>query len=235
MDKCSFKTVISVWDIMYLVCINQAKLMKGFVNMKTFIYMVRHGESPYDGNERTRGLTKNGQLDAQKITDVLKSEGINTVISSPYTRSILTVEPLAKQLKQEVLVFEDLKERIFSSEEKRVSDSELIPLLKKSFSDPNYALYGGESNNDCQKRSVNVLEELLNTYKGQKVVIGTHALVMTLMMEHYNEMYNLDFLLQTTKPDIYKMEFNGRKLVEIKRMWEYSKVCEETYLHKWGR
>ena len=194
--------------------------------MSTFVYMVRHGDSPYDKNERTRGLTKNGLLDAQKITDVLKDEGINTVISSPFTRSILTVEPLAKQMRQEVIIIEDLKERIFLSEEKRISDRELFPLLEKSFLVPNFALDGGESNIECQKRAVKVLEELLKTYKGQKFVIGTHGLVMTLMMGYYNERYNLDFLLQTTKPDIYKMEFNGQELVEVKKLWGSSIVCE---------
>ncbi len=28
--------------------------------MSTFVYMVRHGESPKEGNERTRGLTEKG-------------------------------------------------------------------------------------------------------------------------------------------------------------------------------
>ena len=117
--------------------------------MRTYIYMVRHGDSPKKGNDRVRGLTEKGKLDTQRITDVLKDEGINTVISSPYTRSILTVEPLAKQIRQEVLVFEDLKERIFSTKDERLSDKELFPLLKKSFSEPNFALWGGESNADC--------------------------------------------------------------------------------------
>ncbi len=190
-----------------------------FDNRKTtFIYMVRHGESPYVGNERTRGLTVKGHLGAQSIADVLKSEGIDIILSSPYTRSILTVEPLAKQLSQEVIVCEELKERIFSSEEKRLPDSQLFPLLEKSFLDPNFAIEGGESNTDCQTRAVRALKELLITYEGQKVVIGTHALVMTLMMGYFHETYNLDFLLQTTKPDIYKMEFRGQQLVGVKRL-----------------
>lgn len=188
--------------------------------MRTFIYMVRHGDSPKEGNDRTRCLTEKGKLDAQRITDVLKDEGINTVVSSPYTRSILTIEQLAAQIGQEVLVFEDLKERTFSAEEKRIPDKELIPLLEKSYSDPNFALDGGESNTDCQKRAIKVLGELLNTYKGKKVVIGTHGAVMTLMMGYYDVNYDLTFLYNTTKPDIYRMEFNEQELVEVKRLWE---------------
>ncbi|MFJ6210547.1 histidine phosphatase family protein [Lysinibacillus sp. NPDC092081] len=188
--------------------------------MKTFIYMVRHGDSPKDGNERTRELTEKGRFDVQRITDILQKEGIDTVISSPYSRSILTVQKVAEQIKKEVIVFEDLKEQIFSAEEKRISDKELFPLLEKSFSDPIYALEGGESNADCQKRAIKVLQELLNAYQGQKVVIGTHGAIMTLMMGFYDSKYDLNFLLHTTKPDIYRMEFDGQELVDVKRLWE---------------
>ncbi|KOP78632.1 phosphoglycerate mutase [Lysinibacillus sp. FJAT-14745] len=188
--------------------------------MKTFIYMVRHGDSPKDGNERTRELTEKGRIDAQRLTDILQKEDIDTVISSPYSRSILTVQKIAEQIEKEVIIMEDLKEQIFNAEEKRISDKELYPLLEKSFSDPTYALKGGESNADCQQRAIKVLKELLNTYQGQKVIIGTHGAVMTLMMQFYDSRYDLNFLLHTSKPDIYRMEFEGQELVDVKRLWE---------------
>ncbi len=78
--------------------------------MRTYIYLVRHGDSPKYGDERTRDLTEKGRLDAQRITDILKKEGIDVVISSPYRRSILTVQKVAEQIEKEVIVFEDLKE-----------------------------------------------------------------------------------------------------------------------------
>ena len=190
--------------------------------MNTIIYMVRHGESPKEGNERTRGLTDKGKLDAQQVSDVLIKEGIEAVISSPYDRSILTVQQLGIHLGQEVLVFEDLKERTFTSEDNRISDKELFPLLKKSFSEPNFSLLGGESNADCQKRAIKVLKKLLNTYQGRKVVIGTHGAVMALMMGYYDSKYDLNFLLHTSKPDIYRMVFNEQELVGIKRLWKIS-------------
>ncbi|MFF2175945.1 histidine phosphatase family protein [Lysinibacillus sp. NPDC058147] len=187
--------------------------------MKTFIYMVRHGDSPKDGNERTRELTEKGRLDAQRITDILQKEGIDTVISSPYSRSILTVQKVAEQIGKEVIIFEDLKEQIFCTGDKRISDKELFPLLEKSFSDPTYALEGGESNADCQHRAIRVLKEILITNRGKKVVIGTHGAVMTLMMQFFDSRYDLNFLLHTTKPDIYRMEFDGQELIDVKRLW----------------
>lgn len=184
--------------------------------------MVRHGESPKEGNERTRGLTEKGQTNAHQIAEILKAEEIDVVVSSPYIRSVLTVEKLAHQIGKEVLIFEDLKERRFSSEDNQVSDKELLPLLERSFLEPNYALGGGESNVECQKRAVKVLKALLTTYEEKKVVIGTHGAVMTLMMGFYDEKYDLNFLSNTSKPDIYKMEFNGHELVDVQRLWSES-------------
>lgn len=188
--------------------------------MKTFIYMVRHGESPKtEGTERTRGLTDQGKSDADRITELLQGEGIEVFVSSPYQRAILTIQELARRSGQEILVFEDLKERIFSNENSRMPDKELFPLLKKSFADPHFALTGGESNAGCQNRAITVLKQLLKIYRGRKVGVGTHGAVMTLMMGYYDTQFDLNFLLHTSKPDVYRMEFNDQELVEIKRLW----------------
>jgi 2,3-bisphosphoglycerate-dependent phosphoglycerate mutase len=136
--------------------------------MKTYIYMVRHGNSPKTGEERTRGLTEKGKLDAEQVTDILEKEGIDVIVSSPYTRSILTVQESANRIGQEVLVFEDLKERMFSAGDKRISDKELSTLLERSFEDRSFSLEGGESNADCQNRAIKVLKELLRPIKDKK-------------------------------------------------------------------
>ncbi len=74
--------------------------------MSTYIYMVRHGESPkLEGNERTRGLTEKGSLDAHRVTDILKTEGIDTFISSPYKRAVLTIEKAADFYEKEIVVY----------------------------------------------------------------------------------------------------------------------------------
>ena len=66
--------------------------------LKTFIYMVRHGESPKtEGTERTRGLTQKGKLDAYQVANILQDEEIEVYVSSPYKRAILTIQELAKR------------------------------------------------------------------------------------------------------------------------------------------
>jgi len=189
--------------------------------MQTFIYLVRHGDSPKkEENERTRGLTEKGKRDAKRITELLKEEEIEVFASSPYSRAILTIQELAKLSGKQVLPFEDLKERVFSGEDMRLSDEELFPLLERSFADPDYALPRGESNKDSQERAIRVLKDILTSCKGRKVAIGTHGAVMTLMMAYFDRRYNLDFLHKLSKPDVYRMTFEGEKLVDVIRLWE---------------
>ncbi|UKS23904.1 histidine phosphatase family protein [Paenibacillus sp. HWE-109] len=186
--------------------------------MKTIIYMVRHGESPYnEGNERTRGLTPKGKIDIEKATKLLIGEGIDMIISSPYTRAILSVEGLAEHLKLDINVFEDLRERHFATN--IIGNAELMSSISESFNDLNHTLPGGESNADCQKRAITVLKPILKEHRGKKIAIGTHGLVMTLMMNHFDPAFGLDFLNQLKKPDIYKMQFEELELEEVTRMW----------------
>ena len=64
-----------------------------------------------------------------------------------------------------------------------------------------------------------MLKEVLKTYQGKKVVVAIHGCVLTLMMGNYDSHYDLNFLRHTTKPDIYRMEFNDQALVGVKRVW----------------
>jgi 2,3-bisphosphoglycerate-dependent phosphoglycerate mutase len=187
--------------------------------MKTIIYMTRHAESPYnEGNERTRGLTPKGREDVNKVTEILMDEGIDVIISSPYARAILSVDDLAQRLNLEIRTFEDLRERHFAADEIEVT--ELMSVINENFNGSDYALPGGESNSDCQNRSINVLKGILKEYEGKKIAIGTHSVVMTLMMNYYDSNYGSDFLNQLTKPDIYRMQFDNLELEEITRLWK---------------
>jgi 2,3-bisphosphoglycerate-dependent phosphoglycerate mutase len=64
------------------------------------------------------------------------------------------------------------------------------------------------------------LKELLHTFKDKNMVIGTHGAVMTLMMNYFDPSYSLEFLYSTTKPDIYRLEFNDEELISVVRIWE---------------
>jgi len=138
------------------------------------------------------------------------------IISSPYTRAILSVEGLAKHLNIDIKVFEELRERHFAAD--IIDNAELMSSIRESFNDPEYTLPGGESNADCQKKAISVVKPILKEHRGKKIVIGTHGLVMTLMMNHFNPNFGLEFLNQLKKPDICKMQFEDLELKEVTRM-----------------
>ncbi|BFT69379.1 histidine phosphatase family protein [Paenibacillus sp. P36] len=184
--------------------------------MNTIIYMVRHAESPYnEGTERTRGLTSKGKGDVEKVTEILKEEGIDVIISSPYKRAILSIEGLAQNLGLSIETFEDLRERHFA----RDIIENLMSVISEKFYDFDYSLPGGESNSECQNRSISVIKNILKDHSGKKIAIGTHGLVMTLMMNYFDSSYGLDFLNQLKKPDIYKLSFEDLELKEVVRLW----------------
>jgi 2,3-bisphosphoglycerate-dependent phosphoglycerate mutase len=43
---------------------------------------------------------------------------------------------------------------------------------------------------------------------------------MTMMMGYFDRQYDLDFLLKTSKPDIYRMEFDEEVLIKTERLWK---------------
>lgn len=82
--------------------------------MKTIVYMVRHAESSYtEGTERTRGLTLEGKMNAERITEILTNEGIHSIVSSPYARAILTLEGVAAALELDIQIMEDSGKAFF--------------------------------------------------------------------------------------------------------------------------
>lgn len=83
----------------------------------TTVYFIRHAESPKtDLDERTRGLTDGGQMAAQHVTTYLKvkDKNIDLFFSSPYQRSLLTIEAAARHFGKDILIDEDLRECVFS-------------------------------------------------------------------------------------------------------------------------
>lgn len=77
------------------------------------VYLIRHAHAGQRGSEKRdlyRGLSKRGLAEAQGLTKQLKKVEIATVLSSPATRCVQTVERLAEAQGLEVVESEDLFE-----------------------------------------------------------------------------------------------------------------------------
>jgi 2,3-bisphosphoglycerate-dependent phosphoglycerate mutase len=191
------------------------------VKMNTTIYMVRHAESPFIfGQEKERGLSEEGLADSKRIAKLFDDIEINCMVSSSYTRAIQTVQYLAHKKKLPIVEYEELRERQIKGLDYKAPWEQLLKAIERSFEDIDFSLDGGESTMKAQQRAIPIIEKLLREYEGKNIVIGTHGNIMTIIMNYYNKEYGFNFWNSTSKPDIYKMTFKSKELINIERMWD---------------
>ncbi|MEO5723956.1 MAG: phosphoglycerate mutase family protein [Ilumatobacteraceae bacterium] len=70
------------------------------------LYLVRHAKAgsrhDWDGDDQLRPLTKSGQRQATALARQLVRRDATVLVSSPYTRCVQTLEPLAHLLREPV-------------------------------------------------------------------------------------------------------------------------------------
>jgi 8-oxo-dGTP diphosphatase len=78
------------------------------------VFVVRHAKAgsrrKWDGDDTLRPLSRNGRTEAKRLVALLGETGVTRVLTSPYTRCVQTVEPLAGALGLEVELEDDLAE-----------------------------------------------------------------------------------------------------------------------------
>lgn len=165
-------------------------------------------------------MNEKGVFDAQRIQQILEPEELEIFVSSPYDRSIQTINPVVEQQKQEIVIYEDLRER-------EVGDFAPISFMEakqRVYENSDFFFQNGESSREAQARAVDVIEHLLAEYCGKKIGIGTHGDIMTLIMNHYDPKYDYEFWQSTTMPDIYRLEFEKNRLTNVTRLWNTPNV-----------
>ncbi|PFA69539.1 histidine phosphatase family protein [Bacillus sp. AFS015802] len=180
----------------------------------TKVYLVRHAHSVYSPEELTRPLSEKGKRDAHDVTGRLMKEKIDAVCSSPYKRAVETVEGLALHIGQEIQVVEAMRERTLSS----VPVDNFQEAISMVWGDPAFSFEGGESNLTAQKRGVQGIKKIVEEYNGKNVVIGTHGNIMVLIMNHFDESYDVDFWRQLEMPDIYCLTFDDSNLHQVSKI-----------------
>lgn len=148
------------------------------------------------------------------MTDLLKGEQIDLVISSPYKRAIQTVQGVAKQFDLPIQIEEDLRERLLSKES--VIDFE--EAIIKVWENPTFSFEDGESNYIAQQRGVICIKNILKQYEGKNIVIGTHGNIMVLIMNYFDSKYNFHFWKGLEMPDMYKLTFKKEQLTSAVRI-----------------
>jgi len=164
------------------------------------VYLVRHCQAA--GQEPLAPLTDAGRSQAETLARTWTDVGVSRIISSPYSRAVDSVLPLAERLNLPVEEDERLMERVLSTE----------PLpdwrdhLRRSFVDPDYGLPSGESGRVATQRGLGCVQEVMADQNVNAVIV-THGNLLALILNHFDPTFGFDAWERLINPDIYRLDF----------------------------
>lgn len=151
------------------------------------LILLRHAETPFNKEGRSQGstdteLTPEGIIQAKKLAQSLKKEGIHLVYTSPLKRAVQTaslvsdscgtelrLEPALRELEQgelEGLTPEEMRERH-------------PEILKQWAKEPAYCyLPGGECMADAQERAWTAIQIMAQEHSGMVIAAVSHNLTI---------------------------------------------------------
>lgn len=186
-------------------------------NLETNIYFIRHARSPFIfAQERERPLSEEGIKSAKRLVASLKSLHFDAVLSSPYTRSLQTLEGLIEQ-PSKIIIEENLRERTLKGNYK-LAENKIEQAMKESFENLDFRLEGGETIREAQYRSLPIIFKIIGNQEFTNVAIGTHGNIMTSIINYFDNSFGYDFWKSTEKPDVYKLAFNGYHLISVTKI-----------------
>ncbi len=153
--------------------------------MNTIIYLIRHGETYWNREQRLQGqldsdLTDEGIRQAENIANKLQALYFDVLYSSDLKRAMHTAKIISQHIKHEPIFFDErLRERNFGifqgytwPEINRKYPSEAASELSGN---PMYQLPGGESKSQLMERAKSFFNEMLTKHKGKKILVISHG------------------------------------------------------------
>ena len=184
------------------------------MNQKTLttILFVRHAQSVYGSDDRNRPLSDAGMEDRKVVAETLRDRKIDAFLSSPYKRSMDTIRPAAEGRNMDIRTDERFRER-------QCGDFSTDSLARR-WADFSWAEENGECLESVQVRNMEALQNVLQDYAGQNVVIGTHGTALSTILNNYNPSFGLqDFLrIVSWMPYIIELTFDRDRLVSVKEL-----------------
>ncbi len=163
----------------------------------TTLLLVRHGETDWNRSGQIMGeqpipLNQNGEADAQRLADLLRSRSLRTIYSSPVLRARQTAEILATAVRLPVRVDRRLTEINVGEWVGRFWRELTDDLVRRNFySNPQDSRPpGGETLREVQTRVVSFVEgamaEALSTSGDTgPLLLVSHADVVRAIIAHY--------------------------------------------------
>lgn len=154
------------------------------------IYFVRHGEGIHNANNLYSRpdfeLTENGKEQARAVAERIRHLSIDLIVSSPYKRTLQTMEIINKVINKQV-IFSDLAVEIKRPTEiagKSIDDpnnSAIRKQLDDNFHIKNYHYSDEENFYDLKTRALKFLD-YLQTLGKENILVVTHAVFIKMLV-----------------------------------------------------
>lgn len=131
-------------------------------------------------------ISKQGQLQAQRLLPVFHDQPISAIYVSAYQRTLQTIEPLARQLQLMPVVDSRLNE-IHNGDIEGLSDDQVrgtYPDVWNAFLErkADFRFPGGETGEEAQKRIAGFMEEKRPIHSNEQIILVSHDGLIRLLM-----------------------------------------------------
>ena len=166
------------------------------------LYLVRHAQSmPKRSLAFSEWpLSPVGVRQAEELAVLLAGLRITQLFSSPFTRSLQTAQPFARQQGMPTIVLDNLRERLIMTDGGPPSDN----LWRRSWLDFGYCPGGCESSLAAQSRITKAIQNLVARTEGT-IAIFTHGNVIGLFLNSLQATFGREQTEALTNPDVLKI------------------------------
>jgi broad specificity phosphatase PhoE len=152
-----------------------------------FIYLIRHGETPWNAEQRILGatdieLSESGRFQAETLAEFMSDRPIHAIYSSDLKRAFQTADALARFHGLEVRTHSGLREMNqgilegLTFEQLKEKHPDFLESWKK---DPtSLCIQGGESLSDLQERAWETIHALAHVHQEDTIAIISHNLTI---------------------------------------------------------
>jgi 2,3-bisphosphoglycerate-dependent phosphoglycerate mutase len=175
------------------------------------LLLIRHCAAA--GQAAEAPLSETGVNDALRLADNLATSGIDALYSSPFTRAVTTLQPLADRLGLAIIRDDRLQERRLSTFDR----ADWLEHLQQSFADPAYRLEGGESLAEAQSRGLAALADIASAGHNRPAV-ASHGNLIAAVLCAIDPAFGFAGWRSMTNPDIFRLTLAGPKPVAFERI-----------------
>ena len=175
--------------------------------MDKIVYLVRHCQAT--GQEPNAELTEEGKEQAKELMRFFEKRPVQHIISSPFTRAIQSIKPLADSRGLQIEIDDRLFERRLLSE----SIKDWLERLEESFRDLELKMAGGESSLEVTQLGMEVLETAPDG-----TVISTHGNIIGLLLKRIDGLVGFKEWEELSHPDVYEVKVKKGDYV-ARRIW----------------